>query len=199
MRRFAYILCYLMLLGAPLLAQDVWDSAPKAPAGVKYNPLTAKVMRAESARVERILARGYAGQESLLGDVVVCGPGLWKTWKGLKFPPSLESIPATFHPGGEGRLFRGQSYRPLEDELRKVLAADGGFKTRRPTSAELARFWAIIDFDIEEPLMMIQSPRRVLLFYNGRMKWLDDYSSIASGGTGSSSIQIRQGNAKARK
>lgn len=123
-----------------MLAQDIWDSVPEIPAGVKFSPLSAEVMRAESARVERILTPGYAGQESLLDDFVICGPSLWKTWKSLKFPPSLESIPATFDPGGEGRLFRGKSYRPLEDELRKIPAADGGFKTRRPTSAELARF-----------------------------------------------------------
>ena len=170
------LLLIFLCLCAPLAAQDQWSQTPKAPTGVKYTPLSADRMRKESARVERILAPGYKGKEQLFPTLLVCGPGLWKDWKGLKLPAAVEGIPADFKPGGPGRFFRGKSLKPLEDHLRKTLAADGGFKTRRPTNQELARFWAIIDFDIEEPMIMLESPRRVLLFYGGKMPWLDDYT-----------------------
>ncbi|MBT9586149.1 hypothetical protein IV102_22600 [bacterium] len=176
MKVFVLGLFCLVLVGAPLFAQDSWSQVPQAPPGVKYTPLSAERMREEGARVGRILAPGYAGDDHLFTDFVFCGPGLWQTWKKAKFPESIESIPATFNPGGEGRCFRGKSLSALDDQLRETLVADGGFQARRPTTHELARFWAIIDFDITEPLIMLESPRRVLLLYSGKISWVDDYS-----------------------
>ena len=175
--RFGPLVLFLLLLAPSSLAQ-AWDEFPKVPPGVVYKPLSASEMESVARRLRTILSSDYKGEDSLAGTLVICGPGLWPRWAGLELPSSVESIPGTFNPGGEGRFLR--SSKPmlmLDNELRKTLAKDGGFKLRRPTSEELARFWAMIDFDIVEPLIMIESPRRVLLYYltEDKVVWFDEY------------------------
>lgn len=169
------ILLLTCLLLAPCWAED-WDAVPQIPHGVVYKPLSAPKMEAAAGRVRGILSPGYKGSDSLAGPLVVCLPRLWESWSQLKLSPGVESIPATFNPGGQGRFFRSQApILQLDNELRKTLANDGGFRIRRPTTEELAQFWAVIDFDIEEPLLIIESPKRAFLYYSyqDQMVWLD--------------------------
>jgi hypothetical protein len=174
----ATILILILLISTQSSWAQSWDDLPKVPPGVVYKPLSAKEMETAAHRIRTILAPDYKGKESLVGSLVVCGPGLWPNWANLNLPSNVESIPATFNPGGEGRLFKAKSpILALDKDIRATLAKDGGFELRRPTSEELSRFWGIIDFDIVEPLIMIESSKRVLLYYStdGKMVWIDQY------------------------
>lgn len=165
----------IFLLCQSSLAQTEWK-VWSAPPGVVYSPVTDARMEALAVRVRGVLEPKSTPSEPLLGKLLVCAPGFWKLLEQAKFSPQIESIPTTFNPGGPGRLFRSQKpLTSLEKELRSLASQDGGYKLRRPKTQELGEFWAIIDFDITDPIIIIETPKRAILFYDGQLPWLQSY------------------------
>ena len=117
----------------------------------------------------------------ILGDTLVCGPFLWEQLKNTSGMDkvglaSTIAIPGT-EDGGvkivqklDGRTFRS----PAE--------VDDQFSVRKAQSQELAVFWAMVPFDLEEPLFVVESKHhRLLAAFNNdgaTVKWIDDLQNL---------------------
>jgi hypothetical protein len=79
----------------------------------------------------------------------------------------------------QGKLFQNKAeIREFWKALCKTVGRDEKFRIRRPTKLELELYWAMIPYDIEEPIFVVESDRHSFLidFAGGkdRMFWIDD-------------------------
>src|SRR5207248_2125364 len=107
---------------------------------------------------------------------LICGPALWSA---VKSDPTLAALPAgnvtIVVPvlGADGKPSRNQR---MEGKLFqsdkeivafwKAFTAQGDFtdlKVRKLTTEELRLFWAMISFDITEPLFVVEGPKQKIL------------------------------------
>jgi hypothetical protein len=184
----------------PFTVQWTIDDAPAAeipdvksktfvdlPPGVRYTPTSEAVNEKASRMLEGAFARPRAELAPALGTFVVAGPGLWR-W--LKDAPGADKagVPSPFMLpiGGDPKNLQkleGRSYldadaaRELARLLAGALPKGATPKLRRPTRTELAVLWALVPFDLEEPIFVVElGPRNLLAIVDGKSKivWLDD-------------------------
>jgi len=108
--------------------------------------------------------------------MVFCGPLLWRE---LRSFPDMKAItkgqwiirvPIPTKGGVrketlvEGKFFQGaEEISAFWKALVKTISAKEKFRVRRPTGPELARYWAMIPYDIEEPIFVAESERHTFL------------------------------------
>jgi hypothetical protein len=155
------------------------------PQGVNYKKTSPEI----NAKAKTALERALSDTEvptNFLTEVISCGPILWNDLKSDQELLSKDSTPVTMLLSvpdplqAEGRGFRTQEQRDrfwkvvLEKfpELRKGTV-------RRAQANEIQFYWSTIPFDIEEPLLAIETARGVfvanLKLKNDRpvLFWLD--------------------------
>lgn len=108
-----------------------------------------------------------------LSKLVVCGPGLWKGVKGAA-PLSLhKSKPVSFVvPTGSGmKQFDGKGVQESQAKIdfwEMILAYDLKFQhkrtIRKATAEEISYYWAIIPYDFEEPLYVVDYVKMQFIF-----------------------------------
>jgi hypothetical protein len=157
-------------------------------------------------KAEEKLARCFSNETSpeqlrqIFGDVLVCGPFLWDKIRSRPQVASITTAETIFHipqldkdgkPNGEvvakGKLFQSA------DEIahfweafsqRYDLAAEREIRKLNPR--ELQAYWAMIPFDITEPVFILESKDWSILtqFETGQMTimWIDDYTSLRDPG-----------------
>ncbi|MEW6282133.1 MAG: hypothetical protein AB1758_26240 [Candidatus Eremiobacterota bacterium] len=183
--RFALLALLMWLTGLAASAQEPWEDPVLVPPGVTYKRTDAATLKKAVQFLRTVLAPDYHGPEKLFGSVVACGPFLWDRVRGRPEMAAAEGPPMRIAPFGvEGKGFKGEaSCALLEKEIRASLATDGGFKVRRPTSDELALYWALIPYDIDEPIFVVESKRHRYLmhFMQGRVFAVDDYAGASLG------------------
>jgi hypothetical protein len=161
---------YLGLLGFSCLAVP-----QEIPPGVRYKRTTDALNKKAEGIVKRLLNIEVSDKEilALTGPPLICGPMFWTAAKGAASKNLKEAGAATFvspNPKGiqklEGKLLKKPSQ--VLDFWIMVLAVDhqfGGKPTIRKANAkELKYYWAIIAYDIEEPLYIADYGKSQLLF-----------------------------------
>jgi hypothetical protein len=141
---------------------------PVIPNGVKYRFMDDK----QNADVREFLAgqflRGEVGVSELFIADCTCAPGYWR----LVAPSGIESPQVrTFSVPNERtkKTYKldGAQLKARSDlrAIARHLASEVGSKPiiRRLTTMEIARFWIVIPFDIEEPLFVVESSKRSLV------------------------------------
>ncbi len=83
----------------------------------------------------------------------------------------------------EGAHLQNQTdLNALEDGFRKMIQADGGGRVRALRSAEMAKWWTFIGFDIEEPALVLETTRGkyrfIFGFSKGRALLVDELNSL---------------------
>ena len=83
----------------------------------------------------------------------------------------------------EGKLFQtAAEVKAFGKLFRRTYKFDSTSRVRRPTPAELSLYWAMISFDITEPIFVVESKRAKILaqFVEKEMKimWIDDYQDM---------------------
>jgi hypothetical protein len=129
--------------------------------------------------------------DNLFSDTLFCGPGLWRTIKDddemrrITTGVTQLKVPAQ---GGvqtlEGKTF--QSKEEVESFKRAFMRHykfDSQTVIRRPTVRELRTYWAMIPYDIEEPIFIVESKAATILVdFNVKddatIVWIDDYRYI---------------------
>jgi hypothetical protein len=176
---------------------DVQLSTPMVPPGVRYKTAPHAVNLAAKQKLEHAL-RKTAGKRNLgaiLGDTVICGPFLWER---IKNAPGIEEVglASTFAVPGdpkngpkilqslEGRTFRSAAeVASLERALYARFAFDDEFTVRKAGFEELVLIWALVPFDIEEPLFVAESKRyRFLAAFvkdGSSVMWIDDLQDLS--------------------
>lgn len=168
--RFLLFLCVALSLGA-LAQDDRLGPVPEVPEGVRWNAPEPEQEYLVAAWLERMLAADYAGEESLFGQTALVGPVLWDRLKTRMIIDPSDDLPTSFSIPrvergliAEGRgLQSPASIEAFENSLRERLAADGGFTVRRLTGPELEILDALWGFDLEGPLLALETPQRRML------------------------------------
>jgi hypothetical protein len=183
---------------APEMGDDIdaqW-STPMVPPGVRYKTAPHAVNLAAKQKLEHALRKseGKRNLGAILGDTVMCGPFLWER---IKNAPGIDQVglASTFAiPGDpkngpkilqrlEGRTFRSAAeVASLERALYARFVFDDEFTVRKAGFEELALIWAMVPFDLEEPLFVAESKRyRFLAAFvqdGSRVMWIDDLQDV---------------------
>jgi len=162
---------WIFLLSATIFAQDI-------PEGVHYKRAKPSV----NSKFVRDLAAVLAGKISddkvlsYCSDVIVCGPRLWPNI--LKIDPHAGGQHVTFmipHPDGQAQRLEGRRLRSNKDRFSFILtlqamASLAPSKIRPLKRTEIAYYWAIIPYDIQEPIVAIENKQLTLLVDGGQGK-----------------------------
>ncbi len=176
------------------------QEGPKIREGIRYTRASAEM----NEKAKELLRKNFgkdAKEEEAVGlfeKLLFCGPGLWwdlkedeglaKLQKGKMIiqVPRREQGKVVRMEKLEGKMFQ------TSDEMRMFWRAFvartelGEFKIRKVTEAELDVFWATISFDIDEPLLVMESEsgkHKVLVNFAPPRKegeelkivWMDDF------------------------
>jgi hypothetical protein len=130
--------------------------------------------------------------DDLTGDVLICGPGLWHNIKDDAEMKKLTMGVTKFKvPMKDGvQVLEGKLFQSKEDVSQfwkafwRRYKADPQAKIRHTSARELSLYWAMISYDIEEPIFTIETKDAVILanFWAKEMKlgFIDDYKDVHS-------------------
>lgn len=168
------ILLLLLMSTTFSFAQDI-DSI-KIPKGVVYNYSDNKLIEEAKKTITDNLSN--KNDYSLLKENMVVGPQLWKRFKKNK---NIQSV-------GKGKItfvvdnveLEGIYSLKLNDaiiiweELKKEINED--YKIRKANENELRYYWSVISFDIDEPLLIVETKNHnyILNLLKKQLLWLDE-------------------------
>ena len=196
------ILVMLVTILLPTLIRA--DEPVQVPKGVTYIPATDQINDAARTLLrERFNAKASDEDvRALFEDTLFCGPGLWERIKGeeniskIKQGRLIMKLPV-FKPDGrldhfntmEGKLF--QTHEQVLVFWKALIKQSdlSNLTIRKLNPLELRMFWALISFDISEPVFMLESDKHkfIVQFMNPRpdkpdeklrIMWIDDFQRI---------------------
>lgn len=149
------------------------------PAGVNYKYTSASKIQEAKKLIKQDLADSSSYQ--LSGASLIIGPALWHRYQHIPAISQIKEGNATFHLGSQtldGKLSQSVAdTRTIWAVLRRELAGQP-YTIRKATEKELQYYWAVISFDIEEPLLIIDARqhRYILNIVPKSMQllWLDE-------------------------
>lgn len=184
-------LAFSLLLAIALIAA--------ASAGeIVYKPAPQDINELAKTVVDRLFRSGDEPELGDLASYVSCGPGLWRT---IKVAPNIEALdPASatsmvdlgggnFQPF-EGALFHSDAERSELVRTVRVVLGGSDFIVRPPNDVEKKVYWALIPYDIEEPIFVLDNgERRVLVDFvltedGPQLLWVGDMSQFGFGESG---------------
>ncbi len=193
MKLVLYVLL-LFVLAKPNFAQE----ALKIPDGVVYKEATAEVN--EKAKALLLKTFSPEGDDenilSLFENNLICGPGLWQKIKSDDAVSRIEKgiaifrVPVLAPDGSVNRIdnLQGKHFQSPDDILAfwktfKERTDLTDLKIRKLNEKEIEIFWAMIPFDIQEPLFILESENhKVLVAFTDpedlKIMWIDDYQEL---------------------
>jgi hypothetical protein len=170
LRMLTGIVAILVTCGA-ITAQEI-------PEGVIYKAAPESVNAAAKSALQTSLASDSFPEE-IFGDVMVCGPMLWKALKpsadkvllGAKPVMALITDPESIHAEGK-RIMSADERKAFWSLWRNKYPALKNATIRKARADELSFYWATIPFDIEEPLFVVDtnSERFIVHLLNKQQK-----------------------------
>ena len=149
------------------------------PKGVVYNYCDPKIVEATKKAIKDNLTD--SSNYSIIGDMIIVGPMLWARFKNIENIKSIKNGNTTFKVDKQD--FEGKMTQTLADskklwyELRKEINTKP-YIIRKFTESELGYYWAVISFDIDEPLLILETDehRYILnvLKKDVKLFWLDE-------------------------
>jgi len=173
-------------------------SASVAGSEIVYNTTSAASNELATQTAERLFRSTDAVQLEDMVTRVICGPGLWRMIKDAPRIAELDPVSATsvVDAGGgtiqefEGALFQTDDQRSaLIDVIRQILS-DTEIQIRKPNEHELRIYWALIPYDIAEPIFILDNGERRLLVdfvvddEAAQLFWIGDMSQFGFRGDG---------------
>jgi hypothetical protein len=167
----------------------------EVPKGVVYKT----VDQATDTKARKAVADAFAGGSSkillLCPSAIICGPGYWTMIKDDPAIQAADTIPSNFKipntTTGEVTTLTGGTFK--DDAAKKALAgrlaADIGKQPliRKLRPDELSLYWAIIPFDIQEPVYILEAGKKRFLLNlvadkdQFSLLWVDELSGISLG------------------
>lgn len=150
----------------------------KIPKGVVYNYCSTKVVE----KAKKLITDNLSSDNDykILQSTLIIGPELWKRFKDNKRIQQIEKGKVQFHVDDlilEGKMSQDiNDAKIIWDELKSEIAQD--FKIRKANEEELRYYWSVISFDIEEPLLIVETKEHNyilnLLKKDIKLMWLDE-------------------------
>lgn len=149
------------------------------PDGVVYNYTTNFLNDKAKSSIQTALTKN---DYSFLNKNLMIGPTLWKRFKEKE---TLKNIPGEvlFHIDdikADGRKSETvEDSKKIWEEIKKEISGD--FKFRKANESELKYYWSTISFDIEEPLIILETKNHtyILNFIKKDLSlfWVDEFPS----------------------
>jgi hypothetical protein len=154
--RLLTVLAVILFICAAAISQEI-------PEGVIYKAAPESVNAAAKSALQTSLA-SESFPEEMFGDVMVCGPMLWKALKpsadkvllGAKPVMALITDPESIHAEGK-RIMSADERKAFWTLWRNKYPALKNANIRKARADELSFYWATIPFDIEEPLFVVDT------------------------------------------
>jgi hypothetical protein len=149
------------------------------PTGIVYKYCDKKIVdKAKLLITENLID---SSKYDLCDNILIVGPELWNRFKNIELLNKIEGGNTTFHI--DKNELKGKMTQAIADtkkvwnELRKELKRQK-FVIRKLNERELQYYWAVISFDIDEPLMIVETSEHkyILNILKDSMKlmWLDE-------------------------
>ena len=141
------------------------EERPRVPEKVVYRFMD----DAQLAEIRELLlarfARGQSGVSELFRDECMCAPGYWQLIASSGIvAPQLRNFEIPNRHSGKSYNLDGAHLEDRNDlgVLARNVASELGRtpRIRRLSTDEIARFWVVVPFDIEEPVFMLESTSR---------------------------------------
>lgn len=148
------------------------------PKGIVYNYCDPKVL--EKAR-DLVTESITDSTKYLVSDkILIVGPQLWMRFKNIPRLSDIEGGRTVFHVDKEERIGkvtqRLDDAQKVWDEFRKDIK--GKFTIRKANEDELKYYWSVISFDIDEPLLIVETKEHNyilnLIKKDLKLMWLDE-------------------------
>lgn len=161
------------------------------PKGVVYNYINVKTLE----KAKKLIADNLSNNTDykIVQEHLIIGPVLWKRYKDNENIKKVEGRKIEFHV--DNLILEGKTSQSFDeskiiwDELKNEVG--NNYKIRKATPEELNYYWSVISFDIDEPLLIIETKDHNyilnLLKKNLKLLWLDeapkkDYSLVSNKG-----------------
>jgi len=169
------------------------------PEGIRYKKAPVKANEEAKQALKKLFSGKATDQDvlSLLENkTLICGPGLWRDIKKDRTLSKLDKgkvafqMPVLDNAGNISRMDKheGKLFQSPDEVLAfwKAFSRRTDFtdlKVRKLNPEELKIFWAMIPFDITEPLFILESKKhKVLIVFTSpeklKIMWIDDYQNI---------------------
>lgn len=157
-------------------AQDI--EKIKIPKGVTYNYCDSKTIEnAKKLITEELID---STKFELSDSMLIVGPQLWNRFKNIKVLNEIENGDVILHVDDldlSGKMTQDiNDTKKVWNEFRKEV--NGSFNIRKATEQELKYYWSVISFDIEEPLLIVETKEHnyILNIIKNDLKlmWLDE-------------------------
>ena len=172
--------------------EDLLSKDTVVPKGVVYKKAGADHNRKALEKLSQVLRapdRKDASDE-LFSRILICGPGLWRNIKDdAEMRAITTGVTRLKVPTGkgvqelEGKLFQSkEEVAAFWKSFLRHYKLDSKAVVRRPTAKELTLYWAMIPYDIVEPIFMVENENATILaqFASDDLKigWIDDYKNM---------------------
>jgi hypothetical protein len=193
MKALVRISVVLMLLGPMYATADEDMSVPR---GVVYKKASKAINDKAREKIKTLFSHGpEADLQAVFRQMLICGPFLWKEIKdepemrAIKTGRAMLKIPQ--YEGGkvtgivekEGKLFQGkEQVAAFWKAFTRKHDLKGELRVTKLAEKDLQTYWAMIPFDIEEPIFIVECGAHRFLMDFGResMKvvWIDRYDTV---------------------
>ena len=168
---------------ATLILVSFWSFAQKTetiiiPKGVVYNYCSPKVLE----KAKKLISDNLSDNNDykIVQNNLIIGPELWKRYKDNEKIQKIANGKVQFHVDNlilDGKMSQDlNDSKIIWDEFKNEVAKD--YKIRKANEAELNYYWSVISFDIDEPLLIIETKEHNyilnLLKKDLKLLWLDE-------------------------
>lgn len=171
---FTFITVFSIIIG---FSQDV--EKIKIPKGVVYNYADADIVEKAKALITADIAD--KSKYEISGKILIVGPQLWKRFQKIKPLKEIKGGNTTFMV--DGAQLKGKMTQNVEDSkkiwdqfLKEIENQD--FIIRKANEKELKYYWSVISFDIDEPLLILDTNNRKYILNlspkDMKLMWLDE-------------------------
>lgn len=172
----------LLLLFAINIASAQKIETIKIPKGVVYNYCDNKIIEKTKKMITSNIGNG--NDYSLLQKTLIVGPVLWSRFKDYKKIQGIEKGKVSFHVDDlilEGKMSQNlDDSKIIWDEFRKEVTGD--YIIRKANEQELKYYWSVISFDIDEPLLIVETKNHNyilnVLKKDLKLMWLDEVPPV---------------------
>lgn len=168
-----------MLLSFSLLASAQNEEKITIPKGIVYRYCDKEIVDKARQMIKTDLADSSAYH--LCGKLMIVGPVLWARFKKLEALAAIQGGNTTFMVDKD--KLSGKMTQDVEDTkkvwsaLRKEVNGQD-YSIRKLNEKELAYYWSVISFDIDEPLLIVETKEHKyilnILKDSMELMWLDE-------------------------
>ncbi|WP_316632911.1 hypothetical protein [uncultured Flavobacterium sp.] len=171
-------LTLLLFVFASFLSHAQKSETITIPNGVVYKYADAKVIE----KAKKLISDNLSSNSDykILQNNLIIGPELWKRFKDNTKIQNIKGRQVQFHVDNvilDGKMSQDMTdSKIIWDELKNEVSKD--YIIRKANEEELKYYWSVISFDIEEPLLIIESKEHNyilnLLKKDLKLLWLDE-------------------------